>query len=76
MGQFFLVAKIVTSHSRRSFLIYALAENGKRVYLGAVPRKTLSMLMQGYIEEADISIYAESKEQAKIPLNFSVELKQ
>ena len=76
MGQFFETGVIVPSNTGRSFRVYALTDNGQRVFIGLVSRKSLAALLRNEIGQADISKFAETAAGASYePLSFSLELK-
>ena len=76
MGNFFITGLIVLSNTGRSFRVFALADNGQRIFIGLVSRKALSALLQKQIPQADICKFSENTAMIQEPLSFSLELKQ
>jgi len=77
MGNFHLTGQLIPSASGKSFRVFAITEDQKRIFIGLVSRKELYRLLRGEIGTADICKYVEVEGQqvAQEPLNFSLELK-
>lgn len=60
VANFVVAGFLIPSNTGRSFKVYALADDRKRVFIGLVSRKELYRLLRGEIGVADICKYVEA----------------
>jgi len=70
-NRFYLTGLLQSSHSGRSFQVYALDDKGQRIFIGVVSRKALSDLLQKQSLQADVCKYDQNAQNTvQEPLNF------
>ncbi len=70
MPGFYATGIIEPSRHGRSYRVYAIDDNGKRIFIGFVSRKAVTLLLEKRILSADICRYSDAQQ---TPLNFSME---